>query len=148
MDSSEAAVKWKKWLNYEIRWLIVKDITAAINLLNAAHWYTIVSMCLCVHSFRHFEYLSTLSFYQNNFNTFVLQMTDTICSLVIWGWKMHLLHLFMQKVRPLPTQKVPWISHLTLWWCGSSNFGTLGNAEYSFITIAHRFILAPSGSTW
>ena len=34
-----------------------------------------------------------------------------------------------------------------LWW-GSSNAGSLGNAEYLFIAIAPRFILVQSGNNW
>ena len=45
-----------------------------------------------------------------------------------------------------PLQRVSWIWHLTIWWCGSSNAGALGNAVYPFIAIAPRFTLARRGS--
>ena len=34
-----------------------------------------------------------------------------------------------------------------IWWLGSSNAGALGNAEYPFIAIAPRSILAQSSGT-
>ena len=40
------------------------------------------------------------------------------------------------------------ISAQTIWWCGSSNTGALGNAEYPLIATAFRFTLARSGNTW
>ena len=45
-------------------------------------------------------------------------------------------------------QRVFWIWHETNWRWGSSNAGTLKNAEYPFIAIAPRSTLTWSGSTW
>ena len=58
---------------------------------------------------------------------------------VSWGCRIHQQH-FCREVRP-PTQWVSWIWHKTIWWWGSGNPEALGNAEYSFITIAPRSTL-------
>ena len=61
------------------------------------------------------------------------------------GCRIHRLYL-CRRVRL--TQRVSCIWHETIWWWGSSNAGSLGSAEYPFITIAPRWTLAQSGSTW
>ena len=50
-----------------------------------------------------------------------------------WGCRIYRL-LLCRGVRP--PQRVSWIWHETIWWCGSSDAGALGNEEYSIIAIA------------
>ena len=46
---------------------------------------------------------------------------------LVWGCRIHPPHLY-RKVRL--TQRVNWIRHTTICWCGSSNAEGLGNANY------------------
>ena len=62
-----------------------------------------------------------------------------------WDCRIHWLHL-CKGVRLL--QQVSWMWHWTIWWWGSSNTGTLGNTEYSFIVITLRSTLARNGNAW
>ena len=69
----------------------------------------------------------------------------TIVGPVGQGCKMYRLHLWSGVSLP---QRVFWIWHKTIWWWGSSNAGALENADYPFVAIAPRFILARSGINW
>ena len=61
-----------------------------------------------------------------------------------WGCRMHQLYL-CRRVRLLQWMSCIW--HKTVWWWGTSNARALGNREYLFITIVHKFTQARSGST-
>ena len=56
-----------------------------------------------------------------------------------WDCKIHRFYL-CRGVRY--SQRVSCLWHLTIWWWSFSDAGALGNAEYSFITIAPKFTLS------
>ena len=89
-------------------------------------------LLLSFHSFFFFDCKIYLSFVGHWFLSFFLSCP------VGWGCKIHRQRLTW----------VSWIWHLTIWWWGFWNNGTLGNAEHPFIAIAPRSTLTLSGSTW
>ena len=71
-------------------------------------------------------------------------LAHTYISPVSWDCRIHRMHFYKGVRTP---KRVSWIWQWTIWLWGSSNTGSLGNAEHPFIATTPRYSLAWSGRT-